>query len=661
MDPLTILQKQFGFSAFRHHQEAIINAVLQNRDVFALMPTGGGKSLCYQLPALLREGLTLVVSPLIALMKNQVDLLQQRGIDAAYINSSQTVREQENVLRKARSGELKLLYLAPERLVGNGMSLLRELTPGSIALIAIDEAHCISHWGHDFRPEYRMLADVKQVFPNTPVIALTATADKLTQRDIIEKLTLNDPAIFASSFNRPNIHYSVAPRTSDVFDDLLAFLNRHRNESGIIYCLSRKSTEELAADLSSSGITALPYHAGMDRDTRARHQERFLQNEVKIIVATIAFGMGIDKPDVRFVVHMDLPKNIESYYQETGRAGRDGAASKALLFYSASDVGKLKRFVWIENNAEQTEIQLKKLDQMGHYGELTTCRRKFLLNYFDEAAPDYCGNCDRCLESATHFDATPLAHKLLSVVDMLGNSFGVHYVVNVLRGKKEKLRRVHREHNMFGSGAEISSQAWSRLVFELTELGYLKRSRSEYRNLQLTDKGRSVLNGSANVLLESDKEVSAEWSELQGKSLPYEKALLDELISVRASLSAERKSNVPPVRALQEMATFLPQNQRDLALLPGFGKERTEHHGDVFLSIVRRYSATHRLASRMAMLPSAKPERLRFDREQRLLQQSLTLFRLGYDIEEVARLRKISREAVEKHLAYFHAKGIEAK
>ncbi|MDQ2657680.1 MAG: RecQ family ATP-dependent DNA helicase [Bacteroidota bacterium] len=413
MDPLDILKNKFGYTEFRLHQEAIIQSVLAKRDTFVLMPTGAGKSICYQIPALMNDGLTIVISPLIALMKDQVDALRLNGTPAAYINSTQTWQEQENILRDARLKKLKLLYLAPEKLLGNSMAFLHTLESFGISLIAIDEAHCISHWGHDFRPEYRMLATLKKSFPDVPVIALTATADKLTRQDILEKLELNDPAVFVSSFNRPNIRYTVKRKSSDVFMRLLDFLEKKKDESGIIYCLSRKSTETLAADLEMHGYKAVAYHAGMDRAQRSKNQEMFLRDEVRIVVATIAFGMGIDKSNVRYVVHMDLPKNIESYYQETGRAGRDGLESEALLFYSPGDVIKMKRFALVENNEEQSTIMLRKLDEMGRYGALRSCRRKYLLNYFEETAGDDCGNCDICLRKQPATEASEFAHNFI--------------------------------------------------------------------------------------------------------------------------------------------------------------------------------------------------------------------------------------------------------
>ncbi len=407
-----ILKHKFGYDAFRSEQEAIIEAVTSGRDCLVLMPTGGGKSLCYQIPALVLDGIAVVVSPLIALMKDQVDALRSNGIDAAFLNSTQTAAQQVEVFRAARDGTLKLLYVSPERLLQSGDQFLDFLQGLKVSLVAIDEAHCISSWGHDFRPEYLKLALIKQLLPNVPVIALTATADKLVRNDIVERLNIAHAEKFVASFNRPNIFYAVEPKQSS-YRRLLEYLSTRRDESGIIYCLSRASVDSLAADLTDEGYSALPYHAGLDKDTRDRNQLQFINDDVKIVVATIAFGMGIDKSNVRFVVHMDLPKNIESYYQETGRAGRDGLPSDALLFYTWADVLKLKGFAEVEGNREQSEIMLKKLDKMAEFGDLRTCRRRFLLNYFSEELNENCDNCDNCVTKVETFDGTIIAQKAL--------------------------------------------------------------------------------------------------------------------------------------------------------------------------------------------------------------------------------------------------------
>ncbi|WP_217452257.1 DNA helicase RecQ [Mucilaginibacter humi] len=567
MTPTQALQKYFGYSEFRHEQEAIIEHVLSGGDVMALMPTGGGKSLCYQLPAVLLNGLTIVISPLIALMKDRVDSLNVAGIPAAFLNSTQSPNEQADITRKLNSNHIKLLYLAPERLFGSGNNLVSFLKslPVPVAQIAIDEAHCISHWGHDFRPEYLMLAGLKDHFPNIPVIALTATADKLTQKDILEKLNLKKPQIFISSFNRANITYRVNPKRNS-FDQLLDFLEDKKDESGIIYCLSRKSVEALAADLKAIGYSAEAYHAGLDNAVKAKNQEAFLRDDVKIIVATIAFGMGINKSNVRYVVHMDLPKNIEGYYQETGRAGRDGLASSALLFYSPGDAIKLKGFVSVDGDPEQTRIMLSKLDDMAKYCQLPTCRRKFLLNYFDEPAPDHCGSCDVCLSEITKFDGTLIAQKALSAVYRLKERFGATYVIDFLRGSKnEKIRDDHKELKTYGVGKDISKADWQRYLRELVAPGYLQFTQTEYPVLQLTPKSPAVLKGEEKVELIATQIIE----ERQIEELPFENDLLSILKNTRRGMA--ELENVPAYvivsdATLMEMATYLPQSLMSCAL-----------------------------------------------------------------------------------------------
>jgi ATP-dependent DNA helicase RecQ len=609
MTPTQALQKYFGYSAFRHEQEAIIQNVLNNRDVLALMPTGGGKSLCYQLPAVLLNGLTIVISPLIALMKDQVDSLNVAGIPAAFLNSTQTPDEQSRIIQQLNSNHIKLLYLAPERLFGAENKLVGFLKslPVAVAQIAIDEAHCISHWGHDFRPEYLMLAGLKNEFPNVPVIALTATADKLTQKDILEKLNLKNPAIFISSFNRANITYRVSPKRSS-FSQLLIFLDNHKEDSGIIYCLSRKSTEALAANLQAEGYLAEAYHAGLDSAVKAKTQEAFLRDDVKIIVATIAFGMGINKSNVRYVVHTDMPKNIEGYYQETGRAGRDGLPASALLFYSPGDAIKLKSFVSVEDNPEQTQIMLSKLNDMVGYCQLPTCRRQFLLNYFDEEAPANCGSCDVCLSEITKFDGTLIAQKALSAVSRLNQRFGSTYVIDFLRGSKtEKIREEHKQLKTYGVGADISKTDWQRYVRELTALGYLQVTEDIYPVLKLTAKSEAVLKGQQKVDLIATQVIE----ERQTETLPFEADLLSILRNARRDIALQE--NVPPYiivsdATLMEIATYLPQSLDEMRLISGFGDIKLARYGREFVEPVKVYSKERNLTSKITY-KSRKRER----------------------------------------------------
>jgi len=650
MLPLEILQSHFGYASFRLEQEAIIDAVLQKKDTFVLMPTGGGKSLCYQIPALVFDGLTVVISPLIALMKDQVDALRLNGIPAAFLNSTQSSSDQENILRKVHSKELKLLYLAPESV------FLKKINTFKVSLIAIDEAHCISHWGHDFRPDYLQLAQLKRAMPDVPVIALTATADSLTRKDIVEKLELRNPETFISSFNRANIRYNVEDKKRS-FEKLLEFLVKRKGESGIIYCLSRASTETLANDLGEEGIEALPYHAGMDREQRTRHQDMFLRDEVKIMVATIAFGMGIDKSNVRFVVHMDLPKNIESYYQETGRAGRDGLPSEALLFYSYSDVIKLKRFVSIEGNTEQTAISIKKLEQMAAFGSLTSCRRKFLLNYFDEDTSPHCGNCDVCLSRTDTMDGTMLAQKVLSAIVRLHERFGAGYVIDFLRGSRSaKIQDTHKQMRTFGVGADLSKEQWTNVIRDLVDQGYLAKSDGLYPILKLTVRSDAVLNGSERVMITKSKERV----ELQEHAIEYEVALLQQLKHVRRELAM--LENVPPYviladSSLLELATYLPQDKDEFRKISGFGDVKIEKYGEHFRNIVAAYCTKHGLGSRMHLKEVRRLRNGRPERESETKQQSYELFMKGFSIQQIAGLRSLSTDTIEGHLAFYLQRG----
>lgn len=650
MSPLEILRSRFGYASFRLEQEAIITAVLQKKDTFVLMPTGGGKSLCYQVPALIFPGLTVVVSPLIALMKDQVDALRLNGVSAAFLNSTQSPQEQEEILRRVGSKELKLLYLAPES------SFFRKISSFDVSLIAIDEAHCISHWGHDFRPEYLMLAKLRRNMPHVPVIALTATADRLTRRDIVDKLSLTDPVTFISSFNRSNIRYTVEPKKRS-FEKLLEFLARRRDESGIIYCLSRASTETLAADLAEEGFDALPYHAGMDSDVRAKHQEKFLRDEVKIIVATIAFGMGIDKSNVRYVVHMDLPKNIESYYQETGRAGRDGLDSEALLFYSYADVTKMKKFVEIDGNEEQTRIYLRKLDQMAAYGDLVSCRRKYLLNYFDEDTSAYCGNCDVCLTQVEREDGTLAAQKVLSAVARLQERFGAGYVVDFLRGSGTvKMQEDHKSIKTFGIGADTSKEVWMNVIRDLLAQGYLSKSEGQYPVLKLTATSGNVLRGMERVMLTKSKEKI----EAQEQKADYETSLFRQLKDIRRQLAA--RENVPAYivlsdATLMELATFLPQNIDEIRKISGFGDVKIEKYGREFCETIVVYCGEHRLQSRMHLKAPKRQRKEKGEKETETKQQSYELFRQGHSIEKIGQLRGLSPVTIEGHLAFYVQQG----
>src|SRR5438477_752239 len=502
---LPLLKQSFGFDSFRPLQEEIIRDALAGRDAFALLPTGGGKSLCFQLPALAREGLTVVVSPLISLMKDQVDAMQASGVAATFLNSTLVASEARERLRGLHTRKFRLLYVAPERLMLSGF--LGDLGKWNVNLIAVDEAHCISEWGHDFRPEYRQLAELREKFPNVPIMALTATATERVRGDIIDRLKLRGPSCYIASFNRPNLTYRVVPKARP-YDQVLEFVRTRPNESGIVYCQSRKSSESVAGRLNEDGIKARPYHAGLTSAERTTNQELFLRDEVRVICATIAFGMGINKPNVRYVIHYDLPKNIEGYYQETGRAGRDGLPSDCLLLFSAGDVVKQTQFIEEKTNAHEQQVARRQLQQMVHYAETSTCRRSALLEYFGEMFPEpNCGGCDNCLSPRETWDGTLAAQKLLSCVyrirERTGFNLGLNHAVGVLTGADTEMVRKwqHDKLSTYAIGKEHSRSEWQSIGRELIRLGFLRQSTDRYAVIELTPVGRAALSQRKTITL----------------------------------------------------------------------------------------------------------------------------------------------------------------
>jgi ATP-dependent DNA helicase RecQ len=659
MTPIQALQKYFGYNQFRLSQETIIANVLNKQDTLVLMPTGGGKSLCYQLPAVLLDGLTIVISPLIALMKDQVDSLNLTGIPAAFLNSSQSPDEQKDIAIQLKNNEIRLLYVAPERLFGADNRMMAFLKTLNVVQIAIDEAHCISQWGHDFRPEYLMLAGLKNEFPGVPVIALTATADKLTQKDILDKLNLHQPAVFVSSFNRENITYRVNPKKNS-FNQLLNFLDARKEDSGIIYCLSRKSTEALAADLKEEDYGAEAYHAGLNHEVKARNQEAFLKDEIKIIVATIAFGMGINKSNVRYVVHMDLPKNIEGYYQETGRAGRDGLASDALLLYSPGDAIKLRSFATVENNKEQSAIMLKKLDDMVNFCQLHACRRQFLMHYFDEPFPDNCGSCDFCLSEFVKFDGTLIAQKALSAVARLKERFGANYLIDFLRGSKsEKIWADHKLLKTYGAGADISKADWQRYLRELISQGFLQSVDEGFPIIRLTQKSEAVLRGDLQVELIASQVTD----EQEHETLNYETELLANLRKQRQEIAIGE--NLPAYiilsdATLLEIATYLPQKMDELRLVSGFGDVKLAKYGREFLAVINSYSKEKGLTSRITQKSVKRERKAAKPKKSKLsdtFQATYLLYKEGKNVTEIAHERGLSPTTIEGHLSRFIQTG----
>ncbi len=587
-----VLREVFGYADFRGHQEATIATALAGRDSLVLMPTGGGKSLCYQIPALVRDGVGIVVSPLIALMEDQVGALREAGVAAAFLNSTLRRGEQTEIVARLRRGDLKLLYLAPERLLQDEtLDLLRELT---VSIVAIDEAHCVSQWGHDFRAEYLGLNVLKHALPSVPRMALTATATPPTRAEIVARLELDDPDIFVSSFDRPNIRYLVQVKT-EPRRQLAEFLRGHRDEPGIVYCLSRDKTEATAEWLVEQGIAAVPYHAGLAAETRARNQRRFLDEDALVVVATIAFGMGIDKPDVRFVAHLDLPKSLESYYQETGRAGRDGEPAEAWMVYGLQDVVQLRQFVDASVADEQHKRRERaKLDALLGWCEVTECRRRPLLGYFGEELLAPCGNCDNCLGPPATWDGTEAARKLLSAVYRTGQTFGAAHVVDVLLGlvTEKTARHRHERLSVFGIGADLPAAQWRSLLRQLVIKGYLRVDHEGYGALALTEASRALLRGEATLDVREDVKAAPRKKARgpAGDVAPENEELWEALRECRRQLAAEQ--NVPPYvifhdATLKAMAATRPADRDALLAISGVGQAKVARYGERFLSVLR--------------------------------------------------------------------------
>ncbi len=685
------LKQFFGFSSFRPLQEEIICDALAGRDVFAVLPTGGGKSLCFQLPALVQPGLTVVVSPLIALMKDQVDALQAAGVAATFLNSSLAAGESRPRLRGLHHGEFRLLYVAPERLMLSGF--LDDLKKWNVNLFAIDEAHCISEWGHDFRPEYRQLQTLRGIFPAAPMMALTATATERVRGDIVRQLHLKDPACYVASFNRPNLTYRVAAKLG-AYEQILAYVRARPNESGIVYAQSRKTADSLAAKLSADGVKALPYHAGMAAGDRTKNQEAFLRDEARVICATIAFGMGINKPNVRFVIHHDLPKNIEGYYQETGRAGRDGLPGECLLLFSPGDRVKYMRFIDEKPSPQEREIARAQLEQMIHYAEIATCRREFLLGYFGEkfnpndgrdalstlrsnATEDgprvpadrqvsptegvRCGGCDNCLAPRATWDGTLAAQKFLSCVfrirEKSGFGVGIQHVVEVLCGADtDKVRKFgHQNLSTYRIGGEHSRAEWGTIGRELVRLGLLFQNAEKFNIVELTDAGRAALKSRQKINL-TRPVAPTESAKHRAGEIACDEVLFEKLRSLRKQLADERA--VPPYIifsdvSLRQMARFYPVTEKDFSRISGVGDRKLREFGAMFLGAIAAHLQTNpRQVFADDFPPSGTPS-APVPRRSRLtdtIRETLHFFRQGQAVSEIAKIRGFKDSTVYSHL-----------
>ena len=680
-----LLKRRFGYDEFRPYQEEAIRAVTSGRDALAVMPTGGGKSLCYQIPALVMDGVALVVSPLIALMKDQVDGLRANGIAAAFINSTIEPAEIWRIQDAALRGDVKILYAAPERLALAGFQeFLSELR---VSLVAVDEAHCISEWGHDFRPDYRELSALRRSLPRVPFIALTATATAQVRADIIAQLGLRNPAQFVAGFNRANLYYEVRPKSNSV-DAIAGLLSKHQGESAIIYCFSRKETEELAAQLRDAGFSALPYHAGLADDARRRAQERFIRDEVPIITATIAFGMGIDKPDVRLVVHQTLPRSIEGYYQETGRAGRDGLPSDCVLLYSYGDKVKQDFFIDRVEDAAERQSARQKLAKVIDFCQLHTCRRRYLLEYFGDAAaaPD-CDGCDNCLADMEDFDATQIAKKIITAVIRTGQRFGIGYVAQVLRGSKDKrvLGNGHHELGVYGIAMDYSAAEIRDIAALLMDQDLLYKNSDEYPTLGATPSGWDFARGDETLTLsrprraEEAAPAARRGAGVRDAPPDFDEELFGELRALRARLAAER--GMPPYIVfgdvtLRQMAYYFPHSRESLSGIHGVGAMKLEQYGDDFLDAIRAYAERRRMEGwtppARQVMPSGQRqligdgERGQSERGQGggaarqvpTYEQTRELLEQGLTIGETATRRGLTTMTITNHIDRLVAEGV---
>ena len=668
------LKRYYGYDNFRPMQGDIIENVLAGKDTVVLMPTGGGKSVCFQIPAVVSEGTCIVVSPLIALMKDQVEALKANGIAAAYINSSVSSREADDIARAAVSGHLKLLYVSPEKLLSEGF--LQFLKRVNISLFAIDEAHCISSWGHDFRPEYTQLGALRTHFPSTPIVALTATADRLTQRDIKTQLNLREPQVFLSSFDRPNINLLVRPG-QDRVGSVTDYITRHPEDPGIIYCLSRKTCETISQKLQAKGIKAAHYHAGLTPLQRSKAQEAFLQDDIQVIVATIAFGMGIDKSNVRWVMHYNLPKNIEGYYQEIGRAGRDGAPATAILYYSFADVMQMREMVTKDVPARQAQLNTAKLERMQQFAEAASCRRKILLNYFSETLGEDCGNCDICRNPPTTFDGTLIAQKALSAVFRSRERVAINLLIDILRGMRNQavLQGGYDQIKTYGAGSDLPYLDWYSYIHQMLNDGLFYIAYEEGYALKITERGHQVLKGQLTLPLKKFQVAEkAEKPTRAGKKAAVvatvgtpEAQLFEQMRKLRKQIADEQ--GVPPYvvfsdATLQEMATERPVSRVGMLGISGVGMKKFETYGEVFIRLILDHAGTNAVPGDSDDVPGAPPRPRAPVADQPVTDSedaTIQFHQMGLTPEDISERRGLALSTVKTHLYNAYAKGRELR